>query len=425
MGIAPYKTFTFDGVSSSAYGVYLTGEGVFNAPERDVEMIEIHGRNGAYAFDNGRFKNISVTYKAGMFDVNESNFATKISNFRNWLCSKVGYCRLEDDYNPNEYRMAVFKSGVTVDHDFLMAGEFEITFECKPQRWLTSGETATAVANNGTLSNPTLFDSSPLLAVEGYGTIDFNGYEVEIDSVVIGEYTIADTGSYSTLSKSFTYEQGLMNNGDSITVSIADFRNYIHVNGKSSGTKTRYHTSSLTDSNASFNTNASGTSSYSLQNDVSISTGADNIVFTAGTDSTVTDSVSGTVTVRTSSSTDISITVTATRSVAYVASTRTITVSMTCSASTISTAINVSVTNPNLRNLAIKADSTMSALGHPTYIDCDIGECYMYNSGGDIITLNDVISLGSDLPTLAQGTNTFTYDNTVTSFKVTPRWWRV
>ena len=141
MGIAPYKYFTFDGESSRNYDVYLTGTGVFNAPQRAVDLLEIPGRNGNYALDQGRFNNITVTYKAGIVDYSESDFADKVSAVRNWLCSKVGYVRLTDDYNPDEYRMAVFKNGITVDHDDLKTGEFDITFECKPQRWLTSGET--------------------------------------------------------------------------------------------------------------------------------------------------------------------------------------------------------------------------------------------------------------------------------------------
>ena len=32
MGIRPYKSFTFGGDSSLNYGIYVTGEGVFNAP---------------------------------------------------------------------------------------------------------------------------------------------------------------------------------------------------------------------------------------------------------------------------------------------------------------------------------------------------------------------------------------------------------
>ena len=54
------KSFTFAGRSSKDFGIYLSGSGVFNAPERDVETISIPGRSGDLILDNGRFKNISV-----------------------------------------------------------------------------------------------------------------------------------------------------------------------------------------------------------------------------------------------------------------------------------------------------------------------------------------------------------------------------
>ena len=178
---AMYKTLTFDGESSRTYGVYITGEAVYNAPEREVEMISIPGRSGQLALDKGRFENIEVTYPAGIFADNEEDFAEAISNFRNFLCSRNGYVRLQDDYNPNEYRLAIYKSGLEVKDAFHRAGEFDIVFDCKPQRYLTSGETAIEVDSGDVITNPTLFDASPLLEVEGDGTVGFNGYSIELD----------------------------------------------------------------------------------------------------------------------------------------------------------------------------------------------------------------------------------------------------
>lgn len=144
MAITPtgaiYKALYFDGVSSRDFGVYITGEAVYNAPKREVEMISIPGRNGDLALDKGRFENIPVTYPAGIFANNEEEFAKAISEFRNFLCSRKGYVRLTDEYNADEYRMAVYKEGLEVDAKNLQAGEFNIVFNCKPQRWLTSGE---------------------------------------------------------------------------------------------------------------------------------------------------------------------------------------------------------------------------------------------------------------------------------------------
>ena len=112
--------------------------------------------------------------------------------------------------------MAVYADGFELDHDMLIAGEAEITFNCKPQRWLTSGETATAVANNGTLSNPTLFDSEPLLAVKGYGTIGFNGYSIELENATLGDITLYGGGTDDTI----VLDESNLNIGDSVTVNI-------------------------------------------------------------------------------------------------------------------------------------------------------------------------------------------------------------
>lgn len=69
-----YKGFTFGDVSSKDYGVYITQEAAYNAPDRDVEVVEIAGRNGAYILDKGRFKNITVSYKCGIALDDEQSF---------------------------------------------------------------------------------------------------------------------------------------------------------------------------------------------------------------------------------------------------------------------------------------------------------------------------------------------------------------
>ena len=420
MGIAPYKYFTFDGVSSRNYDVYLTGTGVFNAPQRAVELLEIPGRNGNYALDQGRFNNITVTYKAGIVDYSESNFADKVSALRNWLCSKVGYKRLEDDYNPNEYRMAVFANGINVDHEDLRTGEFEITFECKPQRWLTSGETATAVANNGTLSNPTLFDSEPLLAVKGYGTIGFNGYEVEIENVPIGDIILYGGGT----SNSIVIDETNLNNGDTITINGK--QNDAHIKAECTQSMAVHIVyMSLSCSNSDFSVTYGGHSVNSkYRHNFHIITSFPSFSVVCGTDSSVTNTVSGTLT-SVAYPSDVTFTLSYTQTISYTASTHTV----SYATSAISVSANKAWCTPTLVSGSatytdIIGDSTKSAVTDTVYIDCDIGECWTIQNG-NIVSLNGVISLGSDLPKLSSGTNTFTYDNTVTQLEVQPRWWKI
>lgn len=402
MGIAPYKTFTFDGESSGDYGVYITGTGVFNAPERSVEMVEIAGRNGSFALDKGKFENIEVTYRVGIVDDSEADFADRVSDFRNWLCSKVGYCRLEDEYNPNEYRMAVYASGMELEHDLLIAGEAEITFNCKPQRWLTSGETAVSVADGGTIDNPTLFESEPLLAVEGYGNINFNGYDIDIENAVLGDVILAGE---QTLRGGLAYavlNPSKYNVGDDITVN-----GFYHI--------AQFTISDVPESSISF-TQSNDTYTTTIRKlnatTIEVATTKNKIEFDAGTYSSENNRI--TITVGFSTSRQIDIRARYKEDPSF--GEEEIEVSALVSGTTQYTASG--------KIDGISVYSTISTLGDPTYIDCDIGECYMIKNG-QVITLNNVIDLGSDLPKLGSGENTINYDNTITDFKVTPRWWKV
>lgn len=131
------QNLTFGGVNTADYGIYLTGTGTFSAPERDVEYVGVPGRNGDLLIDNGRWKNIEVTYPANI----PREFEHRLPEYRARICAKRGYQRLEDTYHPDEYRMASFTSGLQPEPTPLnRGGQFNLVFNCKPQRFLKSGE---------------------------------------------------------------------------------------------------------------------------------------------------------------------------------------------------------------------------------------------------------------------------------------------
>ena len=179
--MAVFNSLTFDNNNSLNYGIYITGEAVYDVPERAVEMVTVPGRNGALALDEGRFENIEVKYPAGAFGVDQDAFASKIRDFRNILASRYKYVRLTDSYHADEFRLALYRSGLEADPVYMnRAGTFDIIFECKPQRFLTSGETVTTMTASGTITNPTQFESKPLIVVTGTGTLTVNGVAITI-----------------------------------------------------------------------------------------------------------------------------------------------------------------------------------------------------------------------------------------------------
>lgn len=135
------NSIIFGGVDSADFGIYIGGEGTFDAPKRDVEMISIPGRNGAFALDKGRFQNIEVTYSAFNREPDLATFSAQLEGFRNAICSQKGYQRLTDTFHPEEYRMAAYIDGLEIKPiEYNTAATFDIKFDCKPQRYLLSGE---------------------------------------------------------------------------------------------------------------------------------------------------------------------------------------------------------------------------------------------------------------------------------------------
>lgn len=169
--------FTLDGVDSRDFGVYISGKGTFNASARDYNMIPVPGRNGDLVGPEKRFQNGTLVYPAFIY----ANFKQNIADFRNFLLSLVGYHDLIDSYHPTEIRKVLFQgpfnAEVVTKND---AGSFDIEFICKPQRFLTSGQQVTTLTADGSITNPTLFDSQPLMRVYGVGALGVGSQTVTI-----------------------------------------------------------------------------------------------------------------------------------------------------------------------------------------------------------------------------------------------------
>lgn len=174
--------FYLDGRSCADFNIICSNGGTYDAPERDVTIVEIPGRNGELTLDNGRWRNANVTFQCYV----RKGFAEMAPQIRAWLHGSPGYRRLEDDAHPYEYRMARFTNAVKFEPMYTdREAELEITFSCQPQRWLKSGEDPVELTAAGALINPTGFDALPIITVTGSGaaTLTVGDYTVTISDI--------------------------------------------------------------------------------------------------------------------------------------------------------------------------------------------------------------------------------------------------
>ena len=131
----------FDGVDIEAeFNVMIDGASSWPKPARRSDAVQVPGRNGDLLYDDGAWENVEITYNILV----KAEWITEYERLTEWLCSHVGYFRLEDhERHPGVYRMAEFTGPVnpkTIGYHF--AGTFPLEFNCKPQQFLTSGESA-------------------------------------------------------------------------------------------------------------------------------------------------------------------------------------------------------------------------------------------------------------------------------------------
>lgn len=397
---------TFGDVSIKDFGVCISGEGLFNAPKKDVESIDIPGRNGALLIDNGRYQNIEVTYPAAFYKEGLYNFIANLSALRAALMSKKGYQRIEDSFHPDEFRMGALIGGLEVDPvKFNTAATFDMVFDCKPQRFLKSGEVAQEFTADGEILNPTFYESSPLLEVEGRGEIVINGYPIEINIDPLGRTPLFNSVSGDS-SVGADFDQNVpYNTGDTIEVESSTYT--VIFRGKSGyaleGATITSHTGDLN----LYYTNRLSNGDYKVSMLLNKQT------FIDGTSSMKTATL-GVTLLYDNSSEDV-----------------TITLRMTYFPDVVGERITlggVVTTEPEYSDIIDEGaylnngyiDSSASSVGETLIIDCEIGEVYVGEQ-----SYNNAVTLGAELPKLQPGVNEITIANTIDSLRIIPRWWTI
>ena len=161
------STIYFDGKSSADFGLIVEyfPESVHAA--RRGELIPIPGRNGVIVREDGAFDTYSQQYQVWFRNTMGRDTYQKARDVAEWLLSASGFCRLEDTYEPEHFRLARFVGPLNIETVLCDHGRATLEFDVQPQRYLKSGETPISYEGDSTttfsITNPTLFEARPLL----------------------------------------------------------------------------------------------------------------------------------------------------------------------------------------------------------------------------------------------------------------------
>ena len=179
------RCFIYNGMNALDFGLTVSGEDTWTRPKPDVKRIQVPGRNGDLIQLGNRFENVDIKYRCGIVKDLRQNFDA----FNARLLKEPGYHRLEDSYHPEHFRMAVFESALDPEVMYkALSGSVEISFNCKPQMFLKSGEQELSCANGAILYNPTDYPARPVIrftpqSSSGSGYIAINGVTISFSAV--------------------------------------------------------------------------------------------------------------------------------------------------------------------------------------------------------------------------------------------------
>lgn len=198
----------FNGISSEDYHIQVEHPPGYDIPERDYEIVHVPGRNGDVVIDKGSYQNKDRSYEIaiGSEDRLFPEMASKISE---WLHSTTGYARLEDSYEPEHYRMAVYKEETEIENILGHGGRATIKFNCKPQRFLKTGDRVVTFSSSGILKNQTYQAADPIITIygSGEGVLNVGGYVVSISNIT--EPVIVDSEIQDVYSKNMENLNGI------------------------------------------------------------------------------------------------------------------------------------------------------------------------------------------------------------------------
>lgn len=183
----------FNGRNSLDFNIgIISRTGILGSAERDVASLSIPGRDGDFIVDNGRYKNVSISFESYIVP-DSPQFKDEYELFKlcqyikDWLVV-IGYYKLRSSKQPGYYRLARLSNKLDISDVYFQVGKCTLNFDCYPYMYSDAGDIE-VVLNNG--QNQELFnnedvESKPIIHVVGNGsvTITLNEEQYIVNDIV-------------------------------------------------------------------------------------------------------------------------------------------------------------------------------------------------------------------------------------------------
>lgn len=223
------RVVTYNGFSNEDIDVIVSSDDTYNSASPSYNSTAVNGRNGNIITLNNRRDNLSLTYKYAFRNCGDE-LDSRVQKLKQALYDSFGkYYQLTDSYRKDGFRMAMWNGEFEFTPFRNRRGSVEVTFTCKPDFYLHTGQIAYEFRSGQTvtMTNPSVIPSKPLIRVYGTGSLKIGSNTitvaegatsyVDIDCELEDSYEdlvsrsnlVTITGNYPTFDKgttSITYD---------------------------------------------------------------------------------------------------------------------------------------------------------------------------------------------------------------------------
>jgi predicted phage tail component-like protein len=157
------------------FGILIKEKPPIYKAERNIDEIEIPGRDGNLTIDYSTHKAIVFTMECTLIDSNN------IDNIKVWL---EGFDKLIFSWENDRYYNAKCVNQIDIAQSFEIFGDFPIIFKAQPFAYSLNDSLITLLSS-GIINNPGTKYSNPIVKIYGNGAVDLtiNNTAIHLDNV--------------------------------------------------------------------------------------------------------------------------------------------------------------------------------------------------------------------------------------------------
>ena len=176
------RTLTFGGIVIPAH---IASNPHIIRPARKMTSVKVAGTNREIVDMEDAWECYNQPYSLYIGDGSQDSIQEALDDIAKALYQD-GWQVLEDDYDPEHFRLAYYQGGFDADNRDTRLSKFDVSFRCRPERFLHSGNAAKSIASGGTITNPTSFKAKPLIHIigSGSGTLTVAGTQMTFTDIV-------------------------------------------------------------------------------------------------------------------------------------------------------------------------------------------------------------------------------------------------